>query len=119
MFNGLPEYLAMLCESLAKENRMDEAKGIYQRNGLKVNHFNQLSGGKNKIGADIDKHKYRKENDWKVQEDLFEPMSSPHQDYIKIPIDVTYVFINTEELVNKLQVLRGQKYIGVDSEWRP
>jgi hypothetical protein len=37
-----------------------------------------LSGGKNKIGADIDKHKYRKENDWKVQEDLFEPMSSPH-----------------------------------------
>jgi hypothetical protein len=40
MFNGLPEYLAILCESLAKENRMDEAKGIYQRNGLKVNHFN-------------------------------------------------------------------------------
>tara|TARA_B110000285_G_C15076368_1_gene590980 strand:- start:1210 stop:1512 length:303 start_codon:yes stop_codon:yes gene_type:complete len=35
MFHGLPEYLVMLCEALAKENRMDEVKGIYIRNGLK------------------------------------------------------------------------------------
>jgi hypothetical protein len=29
-------------------------------------------------------------------------MSAPHKDYIKIPGDVNYEFINTEELINKL-----------------
>ena len=81
---------------------MDEVKGICIRNGLKTNHFNRYLGGKNKLGAEIDKHKYNKEKDWKVQQDLFEPMSSPHQEYIKMPVDVSFEFINTEELVSKL-----------------
>jgi hypothetical protein len=52
MFKGLPEYLAILCELLAKDNRMDEVKGIYMRNGLKPNDFSKLNGGK-KLGEDI------------------------------------------------------------------
>jgi hypothetical protein len=52
MFNGLPEYMAILCELLVKDNKMDEAKGIYVRNGLKVNDFSKLNGGK-KLGDDI------------------------------------------------------------------
>ena len=46
MFNGLPEYMAILCELLVKDNKMDEAKGIYSRNRLKFNDFIQLNGGK-------------------------------------------------------------------------
>jgi len=52
MFSGLPEYLALLCEQLAKDNRMDEIKGIYVRNGLKVNDFDKMKGGK-KLADDI------------------------------------------------------------------
>jgi len=104
---------------LAKDNKINEAKGIFIRNGLKVSDFNKIVNGKNKVGADIDKHKYVKEKDWKPVEDLFEPVSSPHKDYFPLPVDIKYDFIDTEELVNKLRVLQGQKYIGVDSEWRP
>ena len=85
---------------------MDEVKGIFIRNGLKPNDFDNIKGGK-KLADDIQKHKYKKDKDWKIAEDLFEPMSLPHQEYIKIPTDVNYEFIDTEELINKLQVLYG------------
>jgi hypothetical protein len=75
MFAGLPEYLVLLIEYLAKDkDRMDEIKGIYTRNGLKPGHFDKIKGGK-KLAEDIKNHKYKKEKDWKVTEDLFEPMS--------------------------------------------
>ena len=49
---------------------------------------------------------------------MFEPLSEPHQDFIALPVDVEYQFINTEDKISKLHVLKGQKFIGVDSEWR-
>ena len=119
MFKGLPEYSAMLCELLAKDNRMDEAKGVYNRAGLQVKDFNKLTGSKSKIGPEIEKHKYNKDRDWKTSEDVFEPMSSPISDYLALPNDILYDYIEKEEQISKLQVLQGQKYIGVDAEWRP
>jgi hypothetical protein len=44
LFVGLPEYLVMLCEMLAKENRNNEAKGIFVRNDLKLENFKEVSG---------------------------------------------------------------------------
>jgi hypothetical protein len=107
MFEGLPEYSSMVCELLVKENRMDEAKGVFNRAGLKVSDFNKLYGGKINIGAEIEKHKYNKDKDWKPAEDFFEPMSSPPSDYISLPIDVKYDLVDTEENISKLLVLRG------------
>ena len=44
IFVGLPEYLVMLCELLVKENRTNEAKGIFLRNGLTINDFKEILG---------------------------------------------------------------------------
>ena len=58
MFYGLPEYLVMLCELLA-QNNLNQAKGVYIRNGLKLSDFNKVAvGGKSKFGENIEKHKY-------------------------------------------------------------
>ena len=51
--------------------------------------------------------------------DKFEPVSEPKHKYFVMPDHVKYEFIATEEDVKKLLVLKSDKFIGVDSEWRP
>jgi hypothetical protein len=38
---------------------------------------------------------------------------------MRLPVDVKIDFIGTEDKVSALKSLIGQKYIGVDAEWRP
>ena len=63
--------------------------------------------------------KYDKSKDYTPPDDLFEPCSLPRKDYLRFPVDVQFDFINSEENIDKLNNLIGQKYIGVDAEWRP
>ena len=56
--------------------------------------------------------------DFKPMEDLFEPVSKPDDAYIRLPKEVNVEFIATEKDIDKLRVLVGKNYIGVDSEWR-
>jgi len=51
--------------------------------------------------------------------DLFEPVSQPPKDYYRMPLDTKVEFIGDGKQIKKLECLIGQKYIGVDSEWRP
>ena len=77
LFVGLPEYLVMLCEMLAKENRINEAKGIFVRNDLKLENFKEVSGD-DRIGEQIYKHRYRAERDCEIPNDVFGPMTFPY-----------------------------------------
>ena len=43
----------------------------------------------------------------------------PCKDFLRIPVDVNFDFIDTEFKIDKLNKLIGCKYIGVDAEFRP
>jgi hypothetical protein len=49
--------------------------------------------------------------------DVFGPLSEGN--YIKLPDSVKVKMISTEDDVDLLDELFEEKYIGVDSEWRP
>jgi hypothetical protein len=50
---------------------------------------------------------------------MFEPISLPSKDFIRFPLNIKIEFIDTEKKISELEDLKGQKYIGVDAEWRP
>ena len=54
-----------------------------------------------------------------MPEDEFSPVSQPLSEYIRLPEGYQVTFIDSEEKVSLMKVLIGQKYIGVDAEWRP
>ena len=51
--------------------------------------------------------------------DGFEPLSRPKEEYLEFPKDVTIHWIGNELDVDKLDLLKNEEYIGIDSEWRP
>ena len=102
LFRGLPEYLVKLCEMLVNEKRIDEAKGVYVRNKLTVSDFEKAYVNIKEIGEEIEKHPYDEDKDFQPKEDMFEPITEPHKDYIALPVDVKYEFIDTEDKINKL-----------------
>ena len=38
---------------------------------------------------------------------------------MRLPAEIRIKFVGTEEDVEELEELKGERYIGVDSEWRP
>jgi hypothetical protein len=50
---------------------------------------------------------------------MFEPISTPAADYLRFPLNIKIEFIDTEAKIDMLQDLVGQRFIGVDAEWRP
>ena len=67
----------------------------------------------------LQSYKYDAESDYKVPADAFSPVSVPLEEYIRLPEGYNVHFIDSEEKVSMMKVLIGQKYIGVDAEWRP
>lgn len=52
-----------------------------------------------------------------LSEDLFDPVSTPVEDYFRVPIDVEVHLITKDEHVHQLEKLIGQKYIGLNAKW--
>lgn len=63
--------------------------------------------------------KYDESKDFKAEDDLFEPISQPSKDYLRLPLDIKIEFIDSDKGLSHLDDLMNQKYIGVDAEWRP
>jgi hypothetical protein len=112
----MKEYLVILIELLHQKGRLHEAKGVFQRHKLSETDFPESLQG---IVKDIGNVNYDAEKDYKPDKDLFEPKSSPPKDYLRLPVSLEVQFIGTPEDIPKLKTLKGQKFIGVDSEWRP
>ena len=76
--------------------------------------------GKQGVAKDLEKMNYDESQDVKPPlKDMFEPISLPSIDYLRFPKDIQVDFIDSEKDLKKLEVLVGQEYVGVDSEWRP
>ena len=118
LLKGEPEHLVHLVEALYGSGRKHEAKGVYMRHKLTEKDF-VAAGAKPGVARDLENLKYDASRDYKPFEDMFEPVSTPHQEYLRLPVDMLVEFIGKEKDVYKLEVLIGQKYVGVDSEWRP
>jgi hypothetical protein len=95
-----------------------EAKGIFERQKLRVEDLNKIDP-RNKLGNQIKEFKYDKSKDYKAVKDLFEPISTPSSEYLRLPVSIKMEFIDSEDSISMLEDLKGQKYIGVDAEWRP
>jgi len=52
-------------------------------------------------------------------EDEYGPVSRPIDKFVVIPNYVKMIWIETEEDIDKLDLLLDEEYIGIDSEWRP
>ena len=116
LLKGINEYLIILIDLLYQKGRLHEAKGVLQRHGIKSQDFPESLQG---IAKDLDNLKYDNEKDYKPEKDLFEPKSQPPAKYLRLPVDLKVEFIGKSEDISKMKVLIGQKFIGVDSEWRP
>ena len=53
------------------------------------------------------------------REEFFGPVSKPTGQYLKLPNDVKLELIDKDEDIGKLEILKTEKLIGVDSEWKP
>ena len=105
--------LGYLVEDLAHNKKFIEAKGIMQRHG--VENYIRVE-----VKDKLDNVDYDEVKDSSLYlYDEFEPLSSPIEDYIKLPENVKVEWIGTEEDVPKLKELLNEPFIGMDSEWRP
>jgi len=52
-------------------------------------------------------------------EDWFGPASTPIENYVRLPEKVKVKFISKEEELQEMDILLKEKWIGVDSEWKP
>lgn len=95
-----------------------EAKGVFDRSKLKPEDVNKLSKSKN-VGDQLKEMKYEKAKDFKPIKDLFEPISLPATDHLRLPTKIKFEFIDSEQKISELKDLEGQRFIGVDAEWRP
>jgi hypothetical protein len=118
LFDGIKECQAHLCEQLWFAGKKMEAKGVFERQKLKPEEVSKLSKNK-KVGDEIKAFKYDKTKDFKPIKDYFEPVSLPSTDYLRMPPSIKMEFIDNEQKVAQLEDLKGQKFIGVDAEWRP
>ena len=121
LFKGEVEYLVHLVERLHADGKRHEAKGVFMRHGLKIEDFNKSTIGRSKQGLarDIENLKYDASKDYKPPVDMFDPVSTPVQEYLRLPVDLAVDFISKEKDIQKLEVLVGKPFVGVDSEWRP
>ena len=62
---------------------------------------------------------YVKSKDFKPMKDLFEPISEPAKEHLRLPTSIKFEFIDSEAKVAELNELKGQRFIGLDAEWRP
>ena len=108
--------LAYIVEDLAndKNKKYSSAKGIMERHVLQ----DYLQPD---VLKKLNSHEYVEKQDESISKevDKFGPISKPEGNYFRLPDHVNYNFISTEEDVVKLEVLKKDKFIGVDSEWRP
>ena len=118
LFHGLKDCQAHLCEQLWFAGKKMEAKGVFDRSKLKPEEVNKLSKS-NDVGDQLKAFKYDRSKDFKAPKDLFEPLSSPPNDYLRLPTNIRFEFIDNEQKIKELEELKGQRFIGVDAEWRP
>lgn len=114
LMSGHNDMLAILCENLIKNKMRTYAKGIFLRNKLAENDFRAKGIAKDLVNA-----KYDEEQDFKPIKDMFEPVSLPADEHLRFPVDNYFVGIYKEADIKQLQPLVGQRFVGVDSEWRP
>jgi hypothetical protein len=50
-------------------------------------------------------------------EDKFSPISGSN--FFKLPSNVNVIWIDHADEVEKIELLRGEEFIGIDSEWKP
>ena len=62
---------------------------------------------------------YDQTKEYQVPKDRYAPVSVPENEYQRLPQGYKVVFIDTEDKLDQMKILIGQKYIGVDAEWRP
>lgn len=109
MFAGFKPMLAYLVEDLVFKGKLNEAKGVVLRNDLqtsiRLDVRSQL--------ASIDYNPNLEPEPY----DTFGPLSDG--DFIRLPETVKVEHISVHDDIVKLDQLFEEKYIGVDSEWRP
>jgi len=116
LFSGYNSLMAYICEDLAfkKEKRYHvEGKALALRNGI----FDQL---RKDVQEKLQKVEVSEEA-MKIDEieDFFGPISSPTEEYFKLPADTNVTFIGKDEDVKLAEPLLEAPDLGVDCEWRP
>ena len=48
---------------------------------------------------------------------MFDPVSKPLEDFMRVPTDVKVYFIDNDEKVKHLDLLKGQKYLGISCKY--
>jgi len=84
-----------------------EAKGIFLRNNLKAEDFNFEGKNRNFIGHEIKKMQYDESKDFSPMKDMFEPISFPPKEYLRLPVDVNIEIIDTNNKIKILETLIG------------
>ena len=83
-----------------------EAKGVFDRSNLKPEDVNKLSKSKD-VGDQLNEMKYEKAKDFKPIKDLFEPISLPATDHLRLPTKIKFEFIDSEQKISELKDLEG------------
>ena len=102
LFDGLPECLVHLCEQLFSAGKHMEAKGIFNRHRLRADKFPTRE-----IGDELKSMKYDKTKDVTPAKDLFEPISTPSENYLRLPTSIKIEFIDKEDQISYLEDLKG------------
>lgn len=58
--------------------------------------------------------KYDPKQDYQLPQDLFEPLSNPSKEYLRIPVDLTIDLIIDEKQLSALEVLIGQANVAFE-----
>ena len=99
LLKGETDYIIYMIEMLYNDGRKIEAKGVYMRHNIRVTDFGQSSIGRSKqgIARDLENMNYDPAKDYKTKEDMFEPVSTPNKDYLRLPVDMLVEFIGKEK----------------------
>ena len=98
LFKGLKDCQAHLCEQLFYAGKKMEAKGVFDRSNLKPEEVNKLSKSKD-VGDQLQDMKYDKTKDHTAIKDLFEPISLPANDHLRLPTKIKFEFIDSEQKI--------------------
>jgi hypothetical protein len=109
MFVGFRPMLVYLVEDLVFKNKINEAKGVALRHGVEPELREEV---RDRL-ADIVYDPHRDS----APIDFFGPLGEGNS--MRLPDHVKVEMISTLEDINKLDNLFKDKFIGVDSEWRP
>ena len=103
LFDGLNDLLCYTCQQLVAAKKKQEAKGIYVRHNLKPEDFVKAyaevpkkAGNFAYVGKELEQMKYDPNADYVPRKDLFEPVSTPSKEYLRLPVDVKISFIGTD-----------------------